>query len=78
MIYIFLIFANCINVFTINRRWKRFLITRLVRGNNYKIKLHKKDDIYRNKNNFIIKNKEIISEKEKIMELLKTPNKHNA
>jgi len=63
LVYIFLIIANIIFFLTINKRWKRFLLNRLTIENKYKIKIHNKKDIYRNKNNFFIKNKKIFGEK---------------
>lgn len=70
LIYIFLILTNLMFLLTIEKRWKLFLISRLMIDNNYKDKIHSKPDIYRNKNNYIIIDKNIISEKKAIIKLL--------
>ena len=71
LIYIFLIFTNLIYMVTINKKWKLFLIKRLMDNNKYKDKIHGYNDIFRNKNNYLIKNNNILSEKEAIIEILK-------
>ena len=71
LIYIFLILTNLAYLLTINKRWKLFLLKRLMIKNNYKDRLHSKKDIYRNKNNYLIKNNIILTEKEGILEILK-------
>lgn len=70
LIYIFLILSNLIYILAINKNWKKFLISRLTIENKYKIKIHNKKDIYRNRNNFIIKNKVILKEKSAILYLI--------
>lgn len=72
LMYIFLIVTNVTFIININKKWKLFLINRLTINNNYKRKIHSKNDIYRNKNNYKITNKEIINEKEIIFRLLKS------
>lgn len=70
LVYAFLVFTNISFFLTIDNRWKRFLVNRLVKENNSKIKIHSKEDLYRNRNNYFIKNKTIISEKERIIQIL--------
>ena len=71
MVYGFLVLTNISFFLMINKRWRLFLINRLTIYNKYKPKIHCKMDIYRNKNNFFIKNKEIIGEKAAIINLIK-------
>lgn len=70
LIYIFLVITNIIYCFTVNKRWKLFLLKRLMIDNKYKDKIHKKKDIFRNKNNYLIKNNEVLNEKEAIIQIL--------
>lgn len=70
MIYIFLVLTNLMFGWTIEKRWKLFLISRLTIVNGYKDKIHSKRDIYRNKNNYIIINKNIVSEKKAIIDFI--------
>lgn len=70
LVYIFLIITNIIYFFTIDKRWKIFLVNRLIMNNKYKIKIHDKKDIYRNKNNIILKNKIMIDEKQAIIGII--------
>ncbi len=74
LIYIFLVLTNIFFLATINKRWKLFLISRLTIKNKNKIKIHNKNDIYRNKNNYSIKRKMLINEKEIIINLIKKIN----
>ena len=71
LMYAFLIITNISYIFTINKRWKLFLINRFTFINKYKMKLHFKEDLYRNKNNYSVNNKKILNEKEIIMNILK-------
>ena len=71
LVYAFLIVTNILSFYMVNKRWKLFLINRLITDNKYKIKVHKKQDIYRNKNNFIIINNNILDEKKAIIGLIK-------
>ena len=70
MMYVFLVLCNVYFFITINKRWKLFLIYRLSFDNKYKIKIHNHNDIYRNNNNFYIKGKELISEKNFVKKLI--------
>lgn len=70
LIYMFLIATNIMCVLTINKRWKLFLINRLMNKNNKKIKIHNKKDIYRNRNNYVLNNKQLYDEKQIIFEIL--------
>jgi stage IV sporulation protein FB len=70
LVYVFLIISNVLFALQINKKWKRFLMNRLIHNNNYKDKLHAKNDLYRNRNNYILKNKKIINEKEAIMYIM--------
>ena len=70
LIYVFLVFTNVTFFLTIERRWRDFLINRLLKENKLKVKIHNKKDIYRNKNNYFIKGKTVVGEKEGIIELL--------
>ena len=66
----FLVFTNVTFFLTIERRWRDFLINRLLKENKLKVKIHNKKDIYRNKNNYFIKGKTVVGEKEGIIGLL--------
>lgn len=70
MMYIFLSMCNIYFFLTIEKRWKLFLFHRLTFNNRYKIKIHRHNDIYRNKNNFLISGKNIIEEKTAIVKLI--------
>lgn len=70
MMYVFLVLCNASFFITINKRWKLFLIYRLSFDNKYKIKIHNHNDIYRNKNNFYARGKELISEKILVKKLI--------
>lgn len=71
LVYIFLILTNVIYILTINKKWKLFLVKRLMINNKYKDKIHNHNDIFRNKNNYLIKNNNILNEKEAIIQILK-------
>ena len=71
LMYVFLVLTNIFFFLTINKRWKLFLLNRLNINNKYKIKIHNKNDIYRNKNNLFIINKTLVGEKKGIMYLIK-------
>ena len=75
LMYTFLIITNITYILTINKKWKLFLVNRLIRKNNYKMKLHSHHDIYRNKNNYIIMNNCLLDEKEAIVNIIKSNNK---
>lgn len=70
MIYIFLILTNINFALSINKRWKRFLVNRLFIENTYKIKIHSKKDLYRTKNNFLIRKKKLLNEKKAILNII--------
>jgi stage IV sporulation protein FB len=70
LIYVFLVFNNVVFFLTIDRKWKEFLINRLLKENKLKVKIHNKKDIYRNKNNYFIRGKTVIGEKEGILRIL--------
>lgn len=74
LVYIFLIITNILFIININKKWKLFLINRLTIINRYKMKIHSKKDIYRNKNNYVIKKGKIMNEKDTIIRLLKMNN----
>lgn len=71
LMYIFLVINFVINVMTLNKNWKLFLLKRYSLNNKYKDKLHKRHDLYMYKNNYLLGNKEILNEKEAIIYLLK-------
>lgn len=71
LVYIFLIVTNISEILSINKKWKSFLLSRLALENKYKIKIHRNYDIYRNKNNYIIFQKNILDEKQAIMGFIK-------
>lgn len=71
IMYIFFVLYNIFFLLAINKNWRLFLINRLMQKNNLKIKIHKKRDIYRNKNNFFIKDKYVLSEKDLILYLIR-------
>lgn len=71
LVYIFLIITNISGLMAINRKWKSFLLSRLTLDNKYRIKIHSKQDIYRNKNNYIIFKKTILDEKRAIEGFIK-------
>lgn len=78
LVYIFLVFTNIFFFITINKKWKLFLLKRLIIDNKNKIKIHNKKDIYRNKNNFIVRGKEILSEKVAIMDFISNKNEQTS
>lgn len=71
LMYIFLILTNITCILTINKKWKLFLINRLIIKNNLKIKIHSHKDIFRNKNNYILKDDLILNEREAILNIIK-------
>lgn len=71
LVYIFLILTNVTYFLSINKKWKIFLINRLMINNKYKDKIHRYNDIYRNKNNYLIKNNNVLNEKDAIIQILK-------
>ena len=74
LMYIFLLSTNVMYALSINKRWKNFLINRLTFINKYKQKVHDKHDIYRNKDNYIIMNQQILNEKQAIIKFIKGNN----
>ncbi len=71
LMYIFLVLNFVINVLSINKNWKSFLVKRYYINNKYKDKLHKRKDLYMYKNNYMIDKNDILNEKEIIIKLLK-------
>jgi len=71
LMYLFLLINFVLNVCSIKKEWKAFLIRRYYLNNKYKEKIHKKKDLYMYRNNFIIRNKDILTEKEIILDLLR-------
>ena len=71
LMYAFLCINFFMNVISLNKEWKSFLIKRYCFNNIYKEKLHSYNDLYIYKNNYIMKNKTILNEKEAIIEMLK-------
>lgn len=70
LMYVFLMINFIVNVISLNKQWKSFLIKRYYLNNRYKEKLHRKKDLFMYKNNYLIKDKNILNEKEAILELL--------
>lgn len=71
LIYIFLTITNISYILAINKRWKLFLVKRLILFNKFKVKIHGHKDLYRNKYNYIIIDDCIYNEREAIISLLK-------
>lgn len=71
LMYAFLLLNFMINIFSLNKQWKRFLVNRYYIKNKYKEKIHHHNDLYMYKNNYLLKNKNILNEKEAIIELLR-------
>ena len=71
LMYIFLFITNISYLLSINKKWRLFLINRLMIENKFKEKIHSKKDIYRNKNNYIIRNNYMLNEKQAIIDIIK-------
>ena len=71
LMYIFLVINFLMNIFTLKKQWKKFLLKRYYMSNNYKDKIHKYNDLFFYKNNYLINKKDILTEKEAIIKLLK-------
>lgn len=71
LMYVFLILNFIMNVLSINKDWKTFLINRYYMNNKYKDKLHRRNDLYMYRNNYILNKEDILNEKEAIIKLLK-------
>ena len=71
LMYIFLMFNFIINILNLKKEWKGFLIKRYYLNNKYKEKIHSKKDLFMYKNNYLIKDKSLLDEKEAIIEFLK-------
>ena len=70
LMYIFLIGSFITNILSLDKEWKKFLLSRYYLNNNYRDKLHSHHDLYIQKNNYLLINKNIFTEKEAIKELL--------
>lgn len=71
LMYIFLMINFIINILNLKREWKAFLIKRYYLNNTYQDKLHTKEDLFMYKNNYILKDKNILNEKEAIINFIK-------
>ncbi len=70
LMYVFLILNNIIYLLSISKKWKLFLINRLITQNKQKEKIHNHCDLYRNRYNYLIMNKKIFNEETAIREIL--------
>lgn len=70
LMYLFTIMNLLVNVLFIEKEWKEFLFKRLYFINKYKEKVHNKKDLYIYKNNYVIYDKKILSEKSVIKKFL--------
>lgn len=71
LMYIFLVISFISNIMSLKKEWKSFLIKRYYLNNQYKEKIHKQRDLYMYKNNYLLRNKEILNEKQAIIKFLK-------
>ena len=71
LLYVFLIITNISYILTINKKWKLFLLKRLFLNNKYKEKIHNYNDIYRNRNNYVIKDHYLLNEKQLIINIIR-------
>lgn len=71
LMYMFLIINFIINILSLDKKWRSFLLSRYYFNNEYKDKIHNRKDLYMYKNNYVIKNKELLNEKDIIIDLLK-------
>lgn len=71
LMYIFLLITNIMYILNINKNWKLFLIDRLTFINKYKKRIHYRHDIYRNRDNYVIMENRIYTEKEAVMKFIK-------
>ncbi len=62
IIYIFLIFYQIYYLLTFDNQWKLFLISRDNKKGNYKVKVHHRNDLYRDKENYIINDENLLDE----------------
>lgn len=67
----FVLSSFVISLINLKKDYKLFLIKRKFLNNNYKIKLNKKIELFRFKNNYLFRKKRFLSEKEIIDEILK-------
>ena len=70
LMYLFLIVNLILNTVFIDREWRRFLVSRLYFNNKYPSKIHHKKDLYIYKDNYTIRKKELLNEKESVIFLL--------
>lgn len=71
MIIGFILSSFVISLINLKKDYKLFLIKRKFLDNNFKIKLNKKVELFRFKNNYLFRQKKFLSEKEIIDEILK-------
>lgn len=62
IIYMFLMFYQIYYLLTIDNQWKLFLISRNNKQGKYQVKVHDKNDLYRDKENYILNDKGIDDE----------------
>jgi len=62
VIYLFLLFYQVYYLLTIENQWKQFLVSRNNKKGKYKVKVHDKDDLYRDKENYVMSNDGLLSE----------------
>lgn len=71
LIYVFTILNFISGVASIEKEWKHFLISRYYFINKYKDKIHNKNDLYIYRDNYCIKEKRVLNEKQMIERILK-------
>ena len=71
LMYIFLMINFIMNLLNLKKEWKGFLIKRYYLNNKYREKIHNKKDLFMYKNNYLIRNKNLLNEIEAIVEWLK-------
>lgn len=64
IIYLFLLFYQIYYILTFDNQWKLFLISRNNKKGDYKVKVHSSNDLYRDKENYIMCNDDVINEQE--------------
>ena len=70
LMYLFVVMNLLLNIIFIEKEWKDFLFKRLYFVNKYKDKVHNKKDLYVYKNNYVIYDKKVLSEKSAIKKFL--------